>query len=171
MPWEIILKSPPQPVVPAEEDIFPQVFLDVTFLTRTQEMSTQNTLNLLCLTFATLLLCAQICLYSQHIRTCIGCSCFPDHLLYPCHPPERYIPKAYYFDAGASSWNSGAGGPSLSYFTEVWKRHGIDFDHIEAWAHCSFPRSRCSSSSSSTITKIRDLSRRISYYIMIKRLR
>jgi len=41
--------------------------------------------------------------------------------------------KSYLFDAGASSWNSGAGGPSLSYFTSVWKRYGIDWNHIEAW--------------------------------------
>jgi len=41
--------------------------------------------------------------------------------------------KSYLFDAGASSWNSGAGGPSLSYFATVWKRYGIHWDHIEAW--------------------------------------
>ncbi len=41
--------------------------------------------------------------------------------------------KAYYFDAGASSWTEGAGGPSLDYFTRVFARHEIDFDHIEAY--------------------------------------
>lgn len=41
--------------------------------------------------------------------------------------------KCYLFDAGASSWNDGAGGPSLSYFAQVWKRHGFEWEHIEAW--------------------------------------
>eukprot|EP00041_Stephanoeca_diplocostata_P033111 m.1084671 g.1084671 ORF g.1084671 m.1084671 type:complete len:957 (-) comp24274_c0_seq5:1839-4709(-) len=41
--------------------------------------------------------------------------------------------KALRFDAGASSWSDGLGGPSLSFFTEVWGRHGIEFDYIEAW--------------------------------------
>jgi len=41
--------------------------------------------------------------------------------------------KAYLFDAGASSWNQGSGGPSLSYFAETWKRYGFDWVHIEAW--------------------------------------
>jgi hypothetical protein len=41
--------------------------------------------------------------------------------------------KTFLFDAGASSWNDGAGGPSLSYFAEVWKRHGFHWDKIEAW--------------------------------------
>jgi hypothetical protein len=52
---------------------------------------------------------------------------------YVIPPPKPTAKKAYYFDAGASSWSSGAGGPSLSYFTTVWGRHGIDFDHIEGW--------------------------------------
>ena len=49
-------------------------------------------------------------------------------------PPSRLKKRQanYYFDGGASSWADGAGGPSLSYFTSVWKRHGIDIDHIEA---------------------------------------
>ena len=41
--------------------------------------------------------------------------------------------KNLYFDAGASSWVAGQGGPSLSYFAKVWARHGINWDHIEAW--------------------------------------
>jgi hypothetical protein len=49
-------------------------------------------------------------------------------------PPQSTNAKThYYFDAGASSWSSGKGGPSLSYFTTVWGRHEIDFEHIEAW--------------------------------------
>jgi hypothetical protein len=41
--------------------------------------------------------------------------------------------KKFYYDAGASKWNTGKGGPSLSFFTNIWKRHGIEFDHIECW--------------------------------------
>jgi hypothetical protein len=41
--------------------------------------------------------------------------------------------KKYYYDAGASQWSHGKGGPSLSFFTKLWKRHGIEFDHIECW--------------------------------------
>ncbi len=41
--------------------------------------------------------------------------------------------KAYLFDAGASSWSDGAGGPSLSYFAQVWSRHGFVWERIEAW--------------------------------------
>ena len=40
---------------------------------------------------------------------------------------------SFLFDAGASSWNAGAGGPSLSYFASVWNRYGVHWDHIEAW--------------------------------------
>ena len=50
----------------------------------------------------------------------------------PTNPAEEGQ-KKYYFDGGASSWSAGQGGPSLSYFTSIWNRHGIDFDHIEAW--------------------------------------
>ncbi len=42
---------------------------------------------------------------------------------------ERYL----YFDAGASSWSQGAGGPSLEYFSNMWQRHGIVFDDIFAF--------------------------------------
>ncbi len=41
--------------------------------------------------------------------------------------------KSFLFDAGASSWNDGAGGPSLSYFANVWSRHGFEWERIEAW--------------------------------------
>jgi hypothetical protein len=41
--------------------------------------------------------------------------------------------KAFYFDAGALSWTEGAGGPTLDYFTRIFLRHGIDFDHIQAY--------------------------------------
>ena len=39
----------------------------------------------------------------------------------------------YLFDAGSSLWSSGLGGPSLSYFAEVWQRSGFDWAQIEAW--------------------------------------
>lgn len=41
--------------------------------------------------------------------------------------------KTYLFDAGASNWIDGAGGPSLSVLTELWKRNGMHFDEIRAF--------------------------------------
>ena len=41
--------------------------------------------------------------------------------------------KTFLFDAGASHWSQGAGGPSLSYFASVWKRYGFNWAHIEGW--------------------------------------
>ena len=38
----------------------------------------------------------------------------------------RYL----YFDAGASDWSAGSGGPSLKYFYEMYKVHGISFDKM-----------------------------------------
>lgn len=50
-------------------------------------------------------------------------------------PPPAAVSgvKKYYFDAGASNWNSGMGGPSLSYFHHMWARHSIEFDEIYAY--------------------------------------
>jgi hypothetical protein len=48
-------------------------------------------------------------------------------------PPLNRHKRHYYFDAGASSWSTGTGGPSLEYFTTMWKRHDIDFTDIYAW--------------------------------------
>jgi len=48
--------------------------------------------------------------------------------------------RAYYFDAGASSWNVGLGGASLDFFTTLWARHGIDFDFVEAWEPTTDPK-------------------------------
>ncbi|GMI27927.1 hypothetical protein TrCOL_g6626 [Triparma columacea] len=48
-------------------------------------------------------------------------------------PPKVSKGRKFYFDAGASSWGEGAGGPSLSYFTKVWERHGIEFNRIDGW--------------------------------------
>jgi hypothetical protein len=53
---------------------------------------------------------------------------------YVIPPPTRpRVDKVLYFDAGASSWNSGAGGPSLSSFWDMWGRQGIQFDHVYAY--------------------------------------
>ena len=48
-------------------------------------------------------------------------------------PPRNRKDRAVYFDAGASSWDKGSGGPSLQYFFNLWKRHGIEFDDIYAF--------------------------------------
>lgn len=51
-------------------------------------------------------------------------------------PPNQTLSstqKAYYFDAGASHWNKGKGGPSLSFFHHVWDRQGMPFDSIYAF--------------------------------------
>lgn len=48
-------------------------------------------------------------------------------------PPERpRAKKLLYFDAGASSWDEGDGGPSLKYFTNTWARQGMTFDIVRA---------------------------------------
>mmetsp|Transcript_29004 Transcript_29004/g.41011 ORF Transcript_29004/g.41011 Transcript_29004/m.41011 type:complete len:391 (+) Transcript_29004:55-1227(+) len=52
---------------------------------------------------------------------------------YVIPPPGVRNDKAVYFDAGASSWEDGSGGPSLKYFFDVWKRQGIEFDDIYAF--------------------------------------
>jgi hypothetical protein len=48
-------------------------------------------------------------------------------------PPNIRNKKSLYFDAGASSWNKGPGGPSLEYITHMWHRHGITFDQIQTF--------------------------------------
>lgn len=55
-------------------------------------------------------------------------------------PPHNFLKgnKALYFDAGASTWGGGAGGPSLKYFADQWARRGIVWDHIEGW-ECNQP--------------------------------
>jgi hypothetical protein len=49
----------------------------------------------------------------------------------PPEPPRGR--QVVYFDAGASSWSKGGGGPSLKFFANIWKRHGIDFQDIYAY--------------------------------------
>lgn len=41
--------------------------------------------------------------------------------------------QAIYFDLGASTWNTGAGGPSQSWFVETYAKHGIQFDRFLLW--------------------------------------
>ena len=41
--------------------------------------------------------------------------------------------KKFYFDAGASDWMHGKGGPSLDYFVKIWERSGHEFDEIHAF--------------------------------------
>jgi len=50
-------------------------------------------------------------------------------------PPSNGVRKErkFYFDAGASDWEDGAGGPSLKYFYNMWKRHDILWDQIYAY--------------------------------------
>jgi hypothetical protein len=50
-------------------------------------------------------------------------------------PPPKAVStrKNYYFDAGASSWIVGAGGPSLSFFWNAWGRQGIQFNDVYAF--------------------------------------
>ena len=54
-----------------------------------------------------------------------GSSPFPSPLSSP--------PDCYLFDAGASSWADGEGGPSLVYFAEYWRRFGVEWSRIEAF--------------------------------------
>jgi hypothetical protein len=58
-------------------------------------------------------------------------SLFRGYVIPPPEPPRGA--SAVYFDAGASSWSQGGGGPSLKFFVNVWKRHGIDFQDIFAF--------------------------------------
>ena len=46
---------------------------------------------------------------------------------------------SYLYDAGASSWASGEGGPSLIYFAEYWRRFGFDWTLIEAFEGNTLP--------------------------------
>ena len=76
----------------------------------------------------------------SHLRFPLaGCISDPNALVfrgYIIPPPLLTLRKGtrkLYFDAGASSWSDGAGGPSLSYFYNMWLRHGIEFDEIHAF--------------------------------------
>ena len=62
---------------------------------------------------------------------------FRGYLLPP--PSSRRFEKVLYFDAGASSWDQGDGGPSLKYFVNAWQRQGISFDSIYAYEMSTTP--------------------------------
>lgn len=55
--------------------------------------------------------------------------------LLPMHDKElvRAPPRRYFFDLGASLYNSGKNGASLSWFLGTYKGRGITFDRIFAW--------------------------------------
>jgi len=68
----------------------------------------------------------------------------PDHFRYAFHdvtfrgwiippPPTLRKDRALYFDAGASDWASGRGGPSMQYFQRMWDRSNIQFDEMHAF--------------------------------------
>lgn len=48
-------------------------------------------------------------------------------------PVGGYTPKAYYFDLGASLYDSGAGGASQKWFVETYEARGVQWDGIFAW--------------------------------------
>jgi hypothetical protein len=128
--WNFLETLPPRPIVPIEHDKEnPQVFSQFNYVDETTGR-----------------------IYSEYIEPLVS------HLRHPIakcegksqgrlpHGPfifsRSYIVplttkhnfrKKHYFDAGCSTWNDGNGGPSLHYFTTVWKRHGINFDRIEGW--------------------------------------
>lgn len=52
---------------------------------------------------------------------------------YVIPPPATRAQHHYYFDAGASSWGVGAGGPSLPFFWDTWSKQGIHFDQVHAF--------------------------------------
>jgi hypothetical protein len=68
-----------------------------------------------------------------------GLATFRGYIIPPPSKPAG-VGKILYFDAGASNWNAGAGGPSLSYFTTIWNRHGMDFDRIQAYELTTPPK-------------------------------
>jgi hypothetical protein len=47
--------------------------------------------------------------------------------------------QAIYMDLGASTWTTGAGGPSQSWFYEAYQQHGITFDRMLLWEARAMP--------------------------------
>jgi len=47
--------------------------------------------------------------------------------------------RKLYFDAGASNWSKISKGSSLQYFYNMWKRQGIEWDHIFAYEMTTSP--------------------------------
>jgi len=48
-------------------------------------------------------------------------------------PPELRVTRKLYWDAGASDWVHGKGGPSLKFFYDMWERSGHVFDKVFAY--------------------------------------
>lgn len=69
---------------------------------------------------------------SECIEKCHALTSTRSYII-PPPGPLRGNPNTFYFDAGASSWHLGGGGPSLSFFTSAWLRNNIDFDYIKAY--------------------------------------
>ena len=57
----------------------------------------------------------------------------------PPHSISSTSAKTYLFDAGASNWFEGAGGPSLSVLTELFERNGRSFDDVRAFEGSTSP--------------------------------
>ena len=56
-----------------------------------------------------------------------------DYLVVSWNLSKKHFPRSYYFDLGASLYNSGAGGPSQKWFVETYEKRGIQWDGIFAW--------------------------------------
>ena len=87
----------------------------------------------------------QVQLHNPSRPKCRGTHYFMEHRGQLVPPPRSLLreqdggkfpddTKYFYFDAGASDWLLGAGGPSLSYFHTLWSvHHGMHFDSIDAY--------------------------------------
>jgi hypothetical protein len=53
--------------------------------------------------------------------------------VFPTPKKQTNVSTNYYFDMGASTYKSGAGGASQSWFVDSYKKRGIEFDRILAW--------------------------------------
>ena len=56
-----------------------------------------------------------------------------EYLVVSWNASRKAQSKAYYFDLGASLYNSGSGGSSQDWFVETYERRGIRWDGIFAW--------------------------------------
>ena len=61
------------------------------------------------------------------------------HELVPVEQRVSRITRKYFFDLGASTYNSGLGGASQSWFLDTYKSRGIVFDRILAWEGTNIP--------------------------------
>ncbi|XP_055339268.1 uncharacterized protein LOC129588879 [Paramacrobiotus metropolitanus] len=56
-----------------------------------------------------------------------------EYLLTAWNAPETAAGKAYYFDLGASTYDTGPGGASQKWIVDQYKLRGVDFHRIFAW--------------------------------------